>query len=176
MKLCADGIESRFQSTLIIFFFHSVSASGMSATPTAPATAQTTVIPVPRTLVPCYIGMDSSSCPSSCGVGLFCNGRACVPRSECPCDVDGRKVILVRDGSRGQKPFVRCPRKLQSSKLTASPQNIFPIFQFTSPFRHSSALNKHTYYVYSVYSYVYIVDICVYSVRTYRMYMCMLCT
>lgn len=173
MKLCADGIESRFQSTLIIFFFHSVSASGMSATPTAPATAQTTVIPVPRTLVPCYIGMDSSSCPSSCGVGLFCNGRACVPRSECPCDVDGRKVILVRDGSRGQKPFVRCPRKLQSTKLTASLQNIFPFFQFISsiiaPFHCTHLTNN----VYSVYSYVYIVDICVYSVRTYRVYMCM---
>lgn len=165
MKLCADGIESRFQSTLIIFFFHSVSASGMSATPTAPATAQTTVIPVPRNLVPCYIGMDSSSCPSSCGVGLFCNGRACVPRSECPCDVDGRKVILVRDRSRGQNPFVRCPRKLQSTKLTASPQNIFTFFNSLHHFvilLHSP--NKHTYSVYSVYSYVYIVDICVCTV------------
>ncbi|PVD30852.1 hypothetical protein C0Q70_10127 [Pomacea canaliculata] len=46
--------------------------------------------------MPCYSGLDLTSCPPSCPAGQYCDGATCVTRSECPCLVDG-KMLRARD-------------------------------------------------------------------------------
>ncbi|KAL4222951.1 Mucin-5B [Mactra antiquata] len=54
------------------------------------STVPVTGVVYPRVL-PCFEGMDTSACPSEgCQDGLYCNGRQCVRKNECPCIVDGK--------------------------------------------------------------------------------------
>lgn len=84
--------------THLLFTFLSVVATpaGPSTTAfTAPqhgSTVPVTGIVTPRSL-PCFEGMDMSACPADgCQEGLYCNGRQCVRKNECPCLIDGQVV------------------------------------------------------------------------------------
>ncbi|KAK7483903.1 hypothetical protein BaRGS_00024787, partial [Batillaria attramentaria] len=70
----------------------------LSAVPTATPTPE----PTPGAATPCYVGMDTSSCPAFCPTGTFCDGSKCVTRSACPCHVDG-KIIKAGDVTQNNK-------------------------------------------------------------------------
>ncbi|CAG5119587.1 unnamed protein product, partial [Candidula unifasciata] len=57
---------------------------------------QTNPVPV------CNPDLDTSFCPESCQQGFYCNGTKCVPRSSCPCNING-KVVMPHGVERDEK-------------------------------------------------------------------------
>lgn len=58
-------------------------------------TTKPVTVTVSTKVLPCFEGMDTSSCPKDgCSDGFYCNGMQCVRKGECPCLVDG-KIVKV---------------------------------------------------------------------------------